>query len=212
MRTTCSAHNSTFDVDGTACLQKTYSRALQALLVSPELGHRFAGLCDGEGSFIIHRKRNRGYDLTSYVCRFTMGLRADDQPLLELLRDCLGLGQISIASASIAADRRQPHPTARWDVMAKRDCLRIVQILDEFPLWSKKAADFAIWREAVVYWNKPRRYAKKTRRSATTTRIIQAIDWSPLAELHGELRQIRRYTDRRRNGEAMAATRSAEES
>lgn len=166
---------------------------MQAFHVSSELGNRFAALCDGEGSFNIAARTDPKYELVSYGCRFTIGLRADDLPLLQYLRDELDLGRIFIVAANTVGNRRQPNPTARWDITAKAECLVIVRILDEFPLWSKKAADYEVWREAVLYWNAPRRYAKETRRSETTSKVVQAIDWEPMAQFHERLRELRPY-------------------
>jgi hypothetical protein len=62
-----------------------------------------------------------------------------------------------------------------------------VHILDAHPLHSKKARDFAVWREAVLLW------------TAMTPRHVKGqqgpvlYDWAPILALRDQLIAGRRY-------------------
>lgn len=102
-----------------------------------DFGHWFAGLADGEGCFYIGGG-NVG-------CQFLMELRADDGQMLEEIRDELGFGRIHYSISDSART-----PTCRLEVTRRKDCLSLVHLFDKYPLRSKKARDFAIWRRAVL--------------------------------------------------------------
>lgn len=186
MRTPCTQRIPAYGGRGTALERPPDGRYLQALRVSPEVGNRLAGLCDGEGHFGIGRQGNW------YRCLFAIGLRVDDEPFLREMRDAVDLGKVVTAPAYRSEGRRNS-PSAQWRIVSKDDCVALVALLDEYPLWSKKARDYAIWRDAVLYWQNPNRRPVTTRRSGTTTRVINAIDWTPIARLQDELRDVRRY-------------------
>lgn len=106
----------------------------------------FAGFTDGEGCFQI-RCCEGGY---RYVPRFSIGLRADDGPVLEVLNKAFG-GRMTYNGRrdSPWGAREGIAPQWRWEVVAKRDLVGLVAYFDRFPLRAKKASDFAIWRRAV---------------------------------------------------------------
>lgn len=47
---------------------------------------------------------------------------------------------------------RAGNPRYLWHVVAKTDLRRLISYFDAFPLRAKKAADYAIWREAVLIY------------------------------------------------------------
>lgn len=152
---------------------------LAALLENaPQTGHYLAGLTDGEGCFSI-RAYNVHKPTKTYGCAFIIKMRADDRFLLEGLRDALDLG--TIATESGRGDSKPRKPTVRWVVGDKVGCLAVVTLFDRFPLWSKKARDFHVWRQAVLYWNYPRALEDGSGR----------IDWSPMVDYMAELREVR---------------------
>jgi hypothetical protein len=132
-------------------------------------GHWFAGFVDGEGCFRI-KPTNMG----TFQCRFSIGLRADDAPILHEIRARTGVG-ILVHSGRNSIQQEQ----WRLEVNRKADGVRLVEIFDDFPLRAKKARDFAIWREAVSVWS-----------SVVNGR---RADWSAMAALADALREERRF-------------------
>lgn len=162
------------EVRDTASVQKPNVPDLQAVRVSPEVGHRLAALCDGEGHFGIRRAES------AYKCLFVVGLRADDAEFLHRMRDEVGLGSVTTFRAYPTTGGRKRSPAAHWRISAKHECFVLVGILDEYPLWSKKAREYAIWREAVISWQE------------ITHRGRVRRDWTRIEALSAELRHARR--------------------
>lgn len=107
--------------------------------LEPKWASWFTGLVDGEGCFYIG---NDG-------CQFLINMRADDDELLKMIRDVLGFGRIHyVRDTSTAYAIRRP--ACRFEVSRKQDCIQITHIFDRFPLRSRKARDFEVWREAVI--------------------------------------------------------------
>lgn len=106
-------------------------------------GHRLAGFLDAEGSFGI-RPNNGG---RTWQCPVSVSVRDDDTRLLSELRDLTGLGKLYSLEAS-----GRSRPQTLWTIASKLECRRLAQILDAYPLRGRKAADAAIWVEAVALW------------------------------------------------------------
>lgn len=120
-----------------------------------ELGNRLACLADGEGHFSIEKRPSRrkggGY---VYQCAFIVQARDDDAEWLELFQKRTGLGKVYRVAARPTLGRRN-NPKARWSVHRKGDCRELVRIFDRFPLWSRKAVEYEVWRLFVLRWNGP---------------------------------------------------------
>ena len=107
-------------------------------------GNFLAGLIVGEGCFDIavgpgHRSPHR--------CSFVMRMRADDVHILDEMRNATLLGSVRIHTP------KGKNPIAQWRVSSMEDCQILVAILDKYSLRSsKKAREYAIWREAVQVW------------------------------------------------------------
>jgi hypothetical protein len=121
---------------------------LQIPAYDPLFGAWLTGLTDGEGHFRASVLRGH---LT--LC-FEIKLRDDDRAVLEEVRETTGIG------ALYAGKRVSPseHPTLTWKV-GHRDVLysAIIPHFDAYPLRTKKAHDYAIWRQIVmlaVYWRR----------------------------------------------------------
>lgn len=89
----------------------------------------FAGFVDGEGCF----------DLPRTQMRFSIGLRVDDQPILEALQGVFG-GRLY----PTPLDRRR----CQWHVNSRSEIAELIRYFDRFPLRSKKAHDYEVWRKA----------------------------------------------------------------
>lgn len=108
--------------------------------VSFEFGHWFSGFVDGEGCFTIHKKGG---------CSFIIGLRSDDELVLRHIQNSLGgIGRIRYVFRSLGSEGGNPQ--IRWEVNKKKECLWLTTVFDAYPLRSRKANDYAIWREAAV--------------------------------------------------------------
>jgi hypothetical protein len=113
-------------------------------MIDREFGHWLAGFIDGEGCFRVHKEKRGAY----YACHFTLKVRDDDTPILEEVVLRTGIGHLK---ADIV--RGTSKPAMVWVVQSKAETLKLVAFLDQFPLRAKKSRDYAIWREAVAFWN-----------------------------------------------------------
>lgn len=136
--------------------------------IDAAFGHWFAGFTDGEGCFRIKRT-----NMGTYQCRFSIGLRADDEPILREIRERLGVG-ILVHSGRDSIKQEQ----WRLEVNAKAEVTFLARVFDAFPLRAKKARDFEIWRHAVEVWCR----VENGRR----------FDWHEMAALELELREARK--------------------
>lgn len=122
-------------------------------VVTPEW---FAGFTDGEGCFLITRAR---------PCPvFQIKLRWDDGPILEKInRDLLhGSGSIVFCSCANARSGKKGPRANRQDQVQLRcwsraSTARVKCIFDKYPLMSKKARDFQVWRAALSVYNQVKR-------------------------------------------------------
>lgn len=153
--------------------------------VDDAFGHWLAGFIDGEGTFLIgqhtqalRRPRRDG----GHYCMFAIVLRRDDAALIEECRRRTGLGVVVYPKAKYDYQ----NPTVRWAVKRKRDVVRLCEVLDACPLRSKRARDFAIWRQGVSLW-------LSVRPGRGTSRSQEAQ--SQMKQLKRQLEEGRQYRD-----------------
>ncbi len=109
----------------------------------------FAGLADGEGCFLILAPRSHGRS-KFYVLQFQIGLRADDASVIyDLAREFGGSVNVYQTPSQRARNSR---PTAKWTIASRADVQRIIRYFDKHPLHTKKAKDYALWREAAILY------------------------------------------------------------
>lgn len=111
--------------------------------LSDYVGGLLAGFIEGEACFAI-TKQTRGF---GYRPMMSIAVRDDDTALLEELTERTKLGRTTRKPAY-----RTSRPQAGWQVSAKADCQRLVQILDRHILRGHKAPQYLIWRDAVAAW------------------------------------------------------------
>ncbi len=150
-----------------------------AIGVDDAFGYHLAGLIDGEGCFRIHSQKGGTY----YAPSFSLKLRDDDGPILREIVDRTGIGRV-------AADRSRSgnsHPCAVWRVQSRAETEALAALLDRYPLRTRKARDYAVWRRAIDV------------RAAMTrgNRWHGPRDWSPLIEIKRELERARAYPEGR---------------
>ena len=136
----------------------------------------FVGFCDGECSLNI---AGHGGSLQP---RFRLNQRDDDGDLVRAIRAYLGVGSLHAKH-----DRYNPnaHPQCALAVIGK-DCLRLVEIFEKYPLNSKKRLEYPFWRSAVsLYFNMPgSRWGPSGENAARNDAL-----W----ELQQEIIHVRRY-------------------
>jgi hypothetical protein len=112
------------------------------------------GLADGE-SYFRFNAQNKG---SSWAFYWGIKLRADDSKvLLRAQRILGGVGRMyEVNSPSLrmrrAWGRQNAKPAVSLQVYRREDVMRVIEHFDRYPLQSKKAGDFVIWREAVLLW------------------------------------------------------------
>lgn len=106
------------------------------------------GFIDGEGHFGLYK--NGKY---SVLAQFNLKVRDDDSEMIELIEQQLGFGRIHRLYAKkyvTYSARGGSRPQIGFQVTKIEDCLKLISILDQHPLRSKKRRDYVIWREAVI--------------------------------------------------------------
>ena len=134
-------------------------------------GHFLAGLCAGEACFAISWT---GPDHRSCRCDFIVRMRADEEPLLRRLQSLTGVGTLRRHRA-----RGSSRPVIQWRASALADLLRLVAIFDRYPLRSRKARDYAVWREAVLLLAEPASPKRAAKLRALKERLHKVRAYRP---------------------------------
>jgi hypothetical protein len=117
-------------------------------------GHWLSGFVDGEGCFGIYcYKQGKVESFVGILSfEFSIQLREDDRAILEKIKAYFGCG--TLAKGSRARSRSKGHPNARDQY--KFSCRKIEDLttkvvphFEKYPLRSKKAGDFEIWKKAL---------------------------------------------------------------
>jgi LAGLIDADG endonuclease len=113
-----------------------------------DFGHWLAGFADGEGCFSVsvYYPHSSSVQITP---SFIIQLRADDRPILTEIQREIGVG--TVYRVNLTGNRGTNY---KLIVQGWRQCLQIVNLFDRFPLRAKKARDFEVWREIVIYMSK----------------------------------------------------------
>ena len=122
------------------------------------------GLVDGEGCFYAglnyRTKRTTSGRLVECVelqAEMAVCLRADDLGALEKLERWFGCGKInkkttSAQAPSVIKQGIRPNPMRRFVVRAPEDLVSaVIPHFESYPLQSKKANDFEVWRSVVEF-------------------------------------------------------------
>jgi hypothetical protein len=144
-----------------------------------EWGMWFAGITDGEGSFSIAKGSPTGH---YYQANYSLSLRVDDAQVLYDIQKHLQLGNLYDKAGHTNFQGYTSHPGMTFMVSGLEECYRLVQIFDRYPLRSKKALDFAIWKEFVTF-----KMSVKWKKSS--------VDRTQEQELYKQLRAAKAYQD-----------------
>ena len=114
------------------------------LAVSDAFGYWFSGFFDGEGCLTIFSRARKDRYFERRVGIQIM-LRDDDADVIRRIKDNLGVG---LVYASDGNGSTNPKATYRCEQV--KDLTEvIVPLFEKYPLHSKKAREFAIWKQAV---------------------------------------------------------------
>lgn len=116
-------------------------------------GYWFSGFVDGEGHFSVQRQQRATY--VGHAISFQLKVRRDDRDIIEKINEELGYGWLCFPARRNEGGSK---PQIGWGVTSGEDCLALVELLERYPLRSKKARDFVIWSEAVRYFVGVKRY------------------------------------------------------
>ena len=141
-----------------------------------DFGHWIAGFIDGEGCFRVHKGKGGSY----YSCCFTLKLRDDEEEVLNQIVEETGIGYLKPDRSRSGNSK----PCLVWTVGSKETCVALVELLDRFPLRARKAQDYRIWREAVLFWV----HQKKG------NRWHGPRDWSQMIRYKKAIEEARRYS------------------
>jgi len=116
--------------------------------IDSSFGHWFAGFTDGEGSFLLLENRNRTHPQwrPSTVPRFSLGQRADDVAVMELIHSTLGMGKLRLNDST---GTRNAKPIIEFNIWRIAECLDVIDLFTRFPLRAKKAHQFEVWARGV---------------------------------------------------------------
>jgi hypothetical protein len=159
---------------------------MQIERIAPAFGYWLAGFVDGEGCFFIRRNvvPYKGREYVTYGCSLSIAVRLDDLPVLEMIQRTLGMGKISSRNQKMSPLQK---PAGALSISRKEDVVSLVDLFDAFPLQSKKARDFEVWKRAVHHWDSHHRRGRQP--------AGRMPDWSAMAAFHQELKDVRKYRE-----------------
>ena len=108
------------------------------------------GFCDGEAAFTYNRTGSRNIN----PC-LSIKVRDDDRGLLVYLKEFFGVGSIYLVKPRQPGKRSGATKAAAfYRVIKSADLLKIIKHFDEYPLSTKKAMSYNVWRDMVLAKNK----------------------------------------------------------
>lgn len=113
--------------------------------IPEDIGNWIAGFVDGEGSFILRKQGDAA---------FKVGIRADDIDTLKLLKLTFGVkNKVAVYSNKNRRIKGEKvGDEARFQISNRHNIkTRVIPFFDRFQLRSKKAIEYAIFREFVLY-------------------------------------------------------------
>ena len=101
----------------------------------------FSGFFDGEGYISIVPNNKSGY-----MPQVVIKLRKDDKSILLRIKETLCIGAVyDINNVSTGS------PQSKWQVADIDGCVKLIDVLDNYPLLAKKKEVYKVWRSAVLY-------------------------------------------------------------
>jgi len=113
-----------------------------------DFGHYISGFTDGEGYFGLGVHGSKKASPKVPCATFVITLRGDDLAILRLFHSYFGCG--SVSPLRVPKSRSQGYHTF-YVHTASSLAAHIIPHFEAFPLRAKKARDFSVWREGVLY-------------------------------------------------------------
>lgn len=149
------------------------------LSIDASFGWWFAGLFDGEGHFVIDLRRPRARGNRELYLGLNVYLRDDDAAVLEHVHSTLG-GRFRV---------NPKNNVAQWRLRGIQNLAEIaVPLFEQYPLRSKKAEEFDLFRRLVL-----QRYIATL---GGRRRRVPLQDLEEIASAIWHMRVRRRYADR----------------
>ena len=126
-----------YDYCSKSCARFHLSPTIPKPDLTPDFGHWFAGLTDGEGSFWFTA------DDVRVGFKFNITLRNDDRAILETIQQTLGFGSLYDRPASVKPP--WSNPATLFQTSSTAQALALEEIFTQFPLRTKKRRDFETW-------------------------------------------------------------------
>lgn len=124
-------------------------------MTNDSFGHWFSGFADGEACFHLKAQKRKGQPGFHFACAFSIGLRADDQDILRVIKEYFGCGGLRPLKALTSPEGIHSNPRVYYSIDTLRDNLRkVLPHFDKYHLRSKKAHDYYIYRQAVLLRHK----------------------------------------------------------
>lgn len=115
-------------------------------------GWYFTGISDGEACFHVQRylSKTKQGPIPRFNARFRIVLRGDDAPALESIARRIGCGRTYRSDYSRRTSTIRGNPQIEWVVIRASELAeKIVPHFEAFPLQTKKARDFGVWKQIV---------------------------------------------------------------
>lgn len=157
--------------------------------IPDSFGYWFSGIMDGEGHFAASYKTKEKTIGEHYWGRYTItgiqiSLRWDDYEILNYIKSTLGIGNL------YKVNQKGSAPKGMYRIGKTEDLNDlIVPLLEKYPLRSKKAREFPLWRECVGIIS--RRIAKK--KIVHNRATISMEEYERFSLLVEQIKEMRRY-------------------
>lgn len=135
----------------------------------------FSGFFDGEGCLGVNSGQ-RSYRNPNPECFVDVNVRSDDASVIEEIRDKLKIGNIHINSLDARrAKGQRVMDSIHWRAGKTSHLVGvIIPLFDKYPLKTKKAVEWVLWKEAVMLrYNRSKDYRYRIWEIQTELRVIR---------------------------------------
>lgn len=157
-------------------------------------GHFLSGFTAGEGTFVLSKVSARGKGERYPTAHFTIELRSDDKPILDLIQAYWQCGSMYYKHV-----RGRRCPGFAYSVRRIAELARIiVPHFDSYPLMAKKANDFQIWKQGIALLHRVSSRKAEVAHSAQGKILGRIRRWKDVEhkefdDLSSQLKECRRY-------------------